>query len=430
MKTTLALSLIILILTTIVAGTQFLLVGANIMPAPPELPNIYIKSDGNIEPSTTLIQKSGSVYTVTGNITGYTIAIQRNGTILDGAGYGLNGNGIGRGIALRGTNNVTVKNLKLGGFRAAIEVVLSSGNKIIGNMISDSDTGIYLSASSDNDIIGNGIMANAAIVANSFNYSNIIENQITATKNYGITLEIGYYSAPSSYNNIIKNNITSTSNVAIGILIRGFSNCRVEANTIANVETGVQLGGARQSIIGNTIVNNKYGINMPGGAEHCLIVGNVIANNEEGISISNSNDTLFYHNSFINNQNQVSITTVYLSGYEGTYFNFSVPPRTFRSVNMWDNGEEGNYWSNYTGKDGNNDGLGDAAHVIDAYNTDRYPLVDPVATPLIPIPDLPEAETQTKPTQDSFPTSLFAASAGTVAAVGAGLLVYFKRRRH
>lgn len=46
---------------------------------------------------------------------------------------------------------------------------------------------------------------------------------------------------------------------------------------------------------------------------------------------------------------------------------------------FWDNGVEGNYWSNYTGTDLNYDGIGDAAHVVySRYGyTDNYPLMGP-----------------------------------------------------
>jgi hypothetical protein len=36
---------------------------------------------------------------------------------------------------------------------------------------------------------------------------------------------------------------------------------------------------------------------------------------------------------------------------------------------------EGNYWSDYNGTDTNQDGIGDTAHIIDANNTDNYPLM-------------------------------------------------------
>ena len=46
-----------------------------------------------------------------------------------------------------------------------------------------------------------------------------------------------------------------------------------------------------------------------------------------------------------------------------------------RAQNVWDDGVEGTYWSNYTGVDSNHDGIGDTVHVLGTNNTDRYPLM-------------------------------------------------------
>jgi hypothetical protein len=45
------------------------------------------------------------------------------------------------------------------------------------------------------------------------------------------------------------------------------------------------------------------------------------------------------------------------------------------SVNVWNYGDEGNYWSNYNGQDLNVDGIGDQPYVIDENNQDNYPLM-------------------------------------------------------
>jgi hypothetical protein len=48
------------------------------------------------------------------------------------------------------------------------------------------------------------------------------------------------------------------------------------------------------------------------------------------------------------------------------------------SVNDWDNGLEGNYWSNYDGSDENRDGIGDTPYAITAQTptqSDRYALM-------------------------------------------------------
>jgi hypothetical protein len=44
-------------------------------------------------------------------------------------------------------------------------------------------------------------------------------------------------------------------------------------------------------------------------------------------------------------------------------------------VESWDDGSVGNYWSDYTGKDYNEDGIGDTPYIIDANNKDNYPIV-------------------------------------------------------
>jgi hypothetical protein len=86
-----------------------------------------------------------------------------------------------------------------------------------------------------------------------------------------------------------------------------------------------------------------------------------------------SNNTL-YRNSFINNTKQVNDyhwTESYLSP----------------SINTWDNGKEGNYWNDYTGRypnaiELNSSGIWNASYVLDQYNKDNYPLMsNPLLSP-------------------------------------------------
>jgi hypothetical protein len=86
--------------------------------------------------------------------------------------------------------------------------------------------------------------------------------------------------------------------------------------------------------------------------------------------------------------------------------------------NSWDNGGEGNYWSNYTGTDANGDGVGDTPYVIGDSNIDNSPLMAPVDIDTKTVPSAPEP----------FTAALVAASIVSIAVVGSGLLVYFKKR--
>ena len=64
-----------------------------------------------------------------------------------------------------------------------------------------------------------------------------------------------------------------------------------------------------------------------------------------------------------------------LSGCLCTDYNESEP------VHLWDNGNVGNFWSDYNGTDSNSDGIGDTPYVIDVLNMDRYPLATSLVAP-------------------------------------------------
>jgi hypothetical protein len=121
-------------------------------------------------------------------------------------------------------------------------------------------------------------------------------------------------------------------------------------------------------------------------------------------------NNIFYHNIFTNNNKNV---------YD-SWNNLTAP-------NVWDNGEEGNFWGDYNGTDDNRDGIGDTPYVINDDNIDYYPLMVPYendnANLLDPTPN-------PTPTAELFSTTLVAAAAGmSLAIIGVGLLVYFKKRK-
>lgn len=79
----------------------------------------------------------------------------------------------------------------------------------------------------------------------------------------------------------------------------------------------------------------------------------MLQNNLYGIRLYSSNVNVIFHNNLVENTQQVDAVSSY--------------------QNAWDNGCEGNYWSNYNGSDLDNDGVGDS--YLPWEGLDSYPLV-------------------------------------------------------
>ena len=139
-KTTLSLSLIVLLIfSTLRVGSQL------VSPACAQtFESITIKGDGSIE-GTNKIQRDGSTYTLTGNISG-TIQVKKSNIVIDGAGFTLQGNGgTGIGISSEAAEhpspleiwNVTVKNLRITNFKWGIKCDDGGDHTFYGDYISN-----------------------------------------------------------------------------------------------------------------------------------------------------------------------------------------------------------------------------------------------------------------------------------------------------
>jgi len=119
--------------------------------------------------------------------------------------------------------------------------------------------------------------------------------------------------------------------------------------------SGIFFFGSNNTVISNNvIIENAYcGLELKETSSHNIVEGNIIANNSIGCLIYSPNN-MFYRNSFINN------TTIHVRVFEAT---------------NWDNGAEGNYWSDYNGMDADGDGIGDTAYIGVVF--DKYPLIEP-----------------------------------------------------
>jgi len=180
--------------------------------------------------------------------------------------------------------------------------------------------------------------------------------------------EVGIY-LPFN-NNTVKENVISETRSCIAIYA---DNSNIDGNYLASSIDGILDKGNNDISTGNWIVNNYEAFLIYQTTGH-VIFANRIENNTEAINTSDGEGLEIYYNNFINNQMNVVTANDALS----------LP--TFGSggsLPSWDNGKEGNYWSNYTGVDANHDGVGDTPYVVRTapYTTDRYPLITPYDVP-------------------------------------------------
>ena len=135
-------------------------------------------------------------------------------------------------------------------------------------------------------------------------------------------------------------------------------------------------------------------------SSHSIFRGNFIDVGIYGVNLAvwGANNT-FYHNSFVG-ESPVSVSSTAYGSYG----------------NVWDNGAQGNFWSNYEGADLNWDGIGESPYVIDANNVDRYPLMEPWSE------DAPQRGLEV------FQTILIVIIIAVLVVVGAVLALYFRRK--
>lgn len=139
-------------------------------------------------------------------------------------------------------------------------------------------------------------------------------------------------------------------------------------NIIRNNYYGIFLSISNScDIIDNTIIDNYIGVQVSKSSSNRIIRNNIRDNTIGARVGEGSQYNVLYHNNFINNFEQIE---------------------PYGSSNTtWDNGAEGNYWTDYAGvdlKSGPNqnetgsDGIGDTPYPDELSRWDKYPLMGPI----------------------------------------------------
>jgi parallel beta-helix repeat protein len=241
----------------------------------------------------------------------------------------------------------TIMNIEAGQGHA-VDIANSSNCIIENNLLENNLVGISLYASSSgNTISGNALEHNERSIELIDSSDNTIsDNNITDALVSGISLDL------SSGNTVSGNRISDLEDGMGALMLWKSSNSVISHNLLFGGNPMLMIDCTNNTLSENFVMDSEYGVVV-------------------GTSSGNS----IYNNYFIN------VTQLILD----TEIRAGLP-----SENFWDNGAEGNYWSDYFGADADGDGIGDSPHVLYENNQDNYPLIDypPIST--IPTADSPE----------------------------------------
>jgi parallel beta-helix repeat protein len=266
------------------------------------------------------------------------------------------------GIDLLSSSNIISENTITGN---ELGILSSGSNRLIGNKVMNNGDGIYLRSS--NNILRDNHMENnsrnftpSSGFVNDVDTSNTVENKPIVywvnQEDKTVPSDAGYVALVNCKNITVKN-LTLSYNVE-GIFLAFTTDSMITQNILKNMSYGIRIyGSSNNQIIANNITNNRYGILFSG----YRFLG----------TYDPSPNNIIYHNNFVDNQEAVHDIA------ESSSIWFEADP----AVNIWDNGLEGNYWSSYNGTDNDGDSIGDTPYIIDEYNQDNYPLMEPVIIP-------------------------------------------------
>jgi parallel beta-helix repeat protein len=200
----------------------------------------------------------------------------------------------------------------------------------------------------------------------------------------GFTIECTLNLDPSSGIGMFLSKGSTISNDIVENSQQGINLTSSNNNTIlGNIITNTQQGIAFWSSLINTVSDNVITANSQGGialttSTNNLFSGNVISNNYGnygGIYMYASGGNVFSGNTVANNYpvgETISLYCYLNTFYDNNFYEaFQV---SNNSINIWDYGGQGNYWSNYAGHD-RGDGIGIESYAVAPSNRDNHPLM-------------------------------------------------------
>jgi parallel beta-helix repeat protein len=377
---------------------------------------ITIYGDGSINPSIAPIKQTGNTYTLTSDVNG-SIAVERSNIIFDGNGHTIAGIiQIGSlptapTVGISYTSNVTVENFTVTGSYYGISLWQTSNVTVVNNTITGTGNGIL---SMDEPTAGIDVEGGG---------SNIITGNNLVNNYHGMSF------LESINNLIIGNNITNSSNpyanfglIGCGIMFWGASNNTIYHNNFINNDQQA-LDDSFASPFSVNIWDDGYHSGGNYWSNYLTKYSNVTEIGSSGIGStpyvidSQNKDRYPLMEPFMTTPPKIAV----LSPLNQTYNESSVP--LVFTVDKFAN------WTGYS-LDGQQNvtitgnstiaNMTNGFHSITVYSNGTFGNMGASETVSFTI---------AKP--ESFPTTLIATASGaSVAIIGIGLLIYFRKRNN
>ena len=316
-------------------------------------------------------------------------------------------------VPLLGTNDairIESSNVKISG----LTIVTPSGIAILADKVELDNNNLVAfvhGQCNDVNIVGNNIIGQVQFEG---------ANQTIRQNTINGTISI------NGKNNCVLSNVISASNHQEALDIRDDSNL-IFNNTIINEQLGIKLEYRSSN---NVIAQNNLSACALSLETNCSN-NTVFGNNFQSISLMGFNNTFFANNiAYVVNiggwhggTTDAAFNSFYHNNFLGIYkqnflgFN---PELMIYTKNLgplsWDNGTQGNYWSQYQGTDSNNDEIGDSSYTVTASyansdgtnhdneiincGQDNYPLMSPFDISSVPVtfPSWAAAQSAASPT--------------------------------
>jgi hypothetical protein len=379
--------------------------------------DITINADGTVTPSTAPIQQAGNTYTLTSDVSGY-VWIKRNNTVLYGNGYQVYGS-----IQLYSVENVTIENLIIyggsGWYHYGIDMEAASEVTVVNNTITGFESiqamngveyaGMIVDGGGSNIISQNNLASNLDGI-DMFGTENnlIVGNNIKSSYSFG-TYGTAIIFVKASNNTVYHNNFISS--------VGGQA---MDSDSVNVWDDGYPFGGNYWSDY-STRYPNATEIGSSGIGNTPYVID---AHNKDRYPLMAPFNSAFY-------ALQTAPPEVSVQSPLNQTYNSSSVPLTFsvdvlspdKAVNWTGYSLDGEPNVTVTGSGALTNvtlaNVANGVHSITVYANDTYGNIG--ASPTVTF-------TVAKP--EPFPTALVATASGlSVAVVGLGLLVYFKKRK-